>query len=340
MKIRAEHLQRELKQALLPIYLVSGDEPLLATEAADHIRAAARSAQYTERQVFHADTTNWEQFLAESQALSLFAEKRILELRIDNSKPGDKGAKALIEYVSAPPEDTLLLVVTGKLDRSQQRSKWVQGLENSGAHIQVWPVDAKQMPGWLGQRLKQQGIDADRDALQLLADRVEGNLLAAQQEVEKLSLLISGNVDLAAMEQAVANSARYDVYTLIDRALEGNSSDTLRTLDGLREEGTEPTLLLWSLTRELRQLISIQETVSRGERLEVAIRQAGVWAKRQPLIHKAARRLSLDALKVLLVLSRDADQQIKGRMEGNPWLSLREIVMGFTGHRMKRPRVN
>lgn len=340
MKIRAENLQRDLNQELLPVYLISGDEPLLATEAADHVRAAARSQQYTERQVFHADSISWEQFLAESQSMSLFAEKRILELRIDNSKPGDKGAKALVEYVSSPPEDTLLLVITGKLDRSQQRSKWVQGLENSGGHIQVWPVDAKHMPGWLGQRLKQCAIDADRDALQLLADRVEGNLLAAQQEVEKLSLLVSGKVDLDAMEQAVANSARYDLYTLIDRALDGNSSDTIRTLDGLREEGTEPTLILWSLTRELRQLISVQEFVAQGERLEVAVRQAGVWAKRQPLVHKAARRLSLEALKLLLILAREADQQIKGRMPGSPWLSLREITMGFTGHRMKRPRVN
>lgn len=336
MRIRAEQLERDLSKQILPIYLISGDEPLLAAEAIDQVRAASRSQGYTERQVFHSDTMSWDQLLAESQSMSLFADKRILEVRIENSKPGDKGSKAILEYCAQPPDDSLLLVVTGKLDRNQQRSKWVQALEKSGGHIQVWPVDARQMPGWLNQRLKQKNIHADASALQILADRVEGNLLAAQQEVEKLSLLMSGNVDAEAMENAVANSARYDVFSLVDKALAGNCSEALRTLEGLREEGTETTVLLWSFTRELRQLISIQESTKLGERLEVAIRQAGVWEKRQPLIHKAAKRISIDALKAMLVLARETDQQIKGAASGDPWLTLRELTMGLTGHRMKR----
>lgn len=336
MRIRAEQLARDLQKQLLPVYLISGDEPLLATEAADQVRSAARAQNYSERQVFHSDSMNWDQFLTEGQSMSLFAEKRILEVRIDNSKPGDKGSKALVEYCQQPPEDSLLLVVAGKLDRSQQRSKWAQALEKSGGHIQVWPVDVRQMPGWLNQRLKQKDIQADSAALQILADRVEGNLLAAQQEVEKLSLLVSGELDAATMKNAVANSARYDVFSLVDKALAGNSSESLRTLEGLREEGTETTLLLWSLTRDLRQLIAVQEATASGERLEAAIRQAGVWEKRQPLIHKAAKRLSLDALKALLLLARETDQQIKGIATGNPWLTLRELVMGLTGFRMRR----
>lgn len=336
MQIRAERLQSELQKQILPIYLISGDEPLLATEAADQIRTAARAQEYSERQVFHSDTLNWDQFLAEGQSMSLFAEKRVLELRIDNSKPGDKGSKAIVEYCEQPPEDSLLLVISGKLDRGQKRSKWVQALEKAGAHIQVWPIDSRQMPGWLNQRLKQKNIQADSAALQALAERVEGNLLAAQQEVEKLSLLVSGNLDAKMLEDAVTNSARYDTFSLIDKALAGNSSEALRTLDRLREEGTELTLLLWSATRELRQLISIQEMTHRGERLEVAIRNAGVWEKRQPLIHKAVKRLSLDKLKALLLLARETDQQVKGSAQGDPWLTLRELIMGVVGYRMKR----
>lgn len=336
MKVRAEHLQRELQKQILPVYLISGDEPLFVAEAADQIRSAARGQDHSERQIFHSDALNWDQFLAESQSMSLFAEKRVLEVRIDNAKPGDKGSKALVEYCSQPPEDTLLLVITGKLDRGQQRSKWVQALEKAGGHVQVWPVDARQMPGWLNQRLKQKNIQADDAALQILAERVEGNLLAAQQEIEKLSLLVSGNLDVKTLEDAVANSARYDTFSLIDKALAGSSAEAIRTLERLREEGTETTLLLWSFTRELRQLISIQEMTNRGDRLEVAIRNAGVWEKRQPLIHKAAKRLSMDMLKTLLLLARETDQQIKGAAQGDPWLTLRELVMGIIGYRMKR----
>ena len=336
MQIRAEHLERELKKQILPVYLISGDEPLLTAEAADHIRTVARANNFTDRQIFYSDTLNWDSFLAESQSMSLFADRRVLELRIDNSKPGDKGAKAIVEYCNQPSEDNLLLVISGKLDRSQKRSKWVQALEKAGGHLQVWPVDARQMPGWLNQRLKQKNIHADSAALQILAERVEGNLLAAQQEVEKLSLLVSGDLDAETLKNAVANSARYDAFSLIDKSLAGNSIEALRTLDRLHEEGTETTLLLWSFTRELRQLISIQEMTARGDRLDVAIRNAGVWEKRQPLIHKAAKRLSLSKLKTLLLLARETDQQIKGSAQGDPWLTLRELVMGIIGYRMKR----
>ena len=192
MKLRAEQLSQDLGRGLKPCYLVSGDEPLLAGEAADLIRKSARQQDYLERQLFHADSTDWDAFLNESQSLSLFADRRILEVRIANGKPGDRGSKALVQYCENPAPDTLLLVISSKLDRSQQRSKWVTALEKIGAHIQIWPVDLRQMPGWLNQRLRSKGITADRDAVTVLAQRVEGNLLAAQQEIEKLALSYSG----------------------------------------------------------------------------------------------------------------------------------------------------
>ena len=336
MNLRADQLQQSLSEKLLPIYLVSGDEPLLSGEAVDSIRSAARSAGYAERQVFHADSIDWNQFTAESQAMSLFAEKRVFELRMENSKPGDKGSKALVSYAASAPDDILLLVVCKKLDRSQQNSKWAKALNTAGAHIQVWPVEAKHMSRWLDQRLKRHNITADPDALHLLAERVEGNLLAAQQEIEKLALLVKGRLDLATLQNAVMDSARFDVFSLADRMLAGDATSALRTLDGLREEGSEATLVSWTFVRELRQLFKVQDAVAQGLSLEAAIRQAGVWSKKQPLVHRAAKRLPAEQLKRLLLLAREADQQIKGRKQGDAWLTLRECVLGFSGAPIKR----
>lgn len=331
MKIRAESLATDLSRNLRSCYLISGDEPLLTDEAADLIRQSAREQGFAERQLFHADKIDWDDFLSESQAMSLFAEKRVMELRIPTSKPGDKGSKALVQFCESIPEDILLLVITGKLDRSQQRSKWVTTLENAGGHIQVWPVEAKHMPGWLSQRLKAKGIEADRDAVTILAERVEGNLLAAKQEIEKLSLLVSGKLDGATMSDLVVNSARYDVFSLVDRCLAGNTAEAITNLQGLKEEGTEPTLVLWALTKEVRQLVQIQEACTSGQTLESAIRASGVWQKRQPLVHKAARRTNSEAGASLLKLCQQADQAIKSNRHGDPWLKMKSLVMGLSG---------
>ncbi len=331
MKIRPENLVQDLSRGLKPCYLISGEEALLASEAADHIRQAARQQGFGERQLFHADSVDWDEFLSESQAMSLFADKRIIELRIPNSKPGDKGSKALVEFCQSIPEDILLLVATGKLDRSQQRSKWVTTLENTGGHIQVWPVDQRQMPGWLNQRLRAKGIEADREAIGILAERVEGNLLAAQQEVEKLALLVEGRIDAATMSELVVNSARYDVFKTVDHCLSGNTAEALVSLRGLREEGTEATLMLWVLTKEIRQILQIQEACSKGQNLEAAIRSAGVWQKRQPLVHKAVRRSAPQEMAKLLKLCRLADRAIKSNYHGDPWLKMESLVLGLSG---------
>jgi len=331
MKIRAESLAQDLARNLKPCYLISGEEALLASEAADHIRQAGRQQGFGERLLFHADSVDWDEFIGETQAMSLFADKRIIELRIPNSKPGDKGSKALVEFCQSIPEDILLLVITGKLDRSQQRSKWVTTLESTGGHVQVWPVDQRQMPGWLNQRLRSKGIEADRDAVAILAERVEGNLLAAQQEVEKLSLLVEGPVDAATMAELVVNSARYDVFKTVDQCLFGNTAEAVISLQGLKEEGTEATLMLWVLTKEVRQILQIQDACARGQNLEVAIRNSGVWQKRQPLVHKAVRRTSPTTAVNLLRLCRLADRAIKSNRHGDPWLKMKSIVMGLSG---------
>lgn len=331
MKIRAENLAQDLARDLKPCYIISGEEALLASEAADLIRQAARKNGFGERQLFHADSVDWDEFIAESQAMSLFADKRIIELRIPGSKPGDKGSKALVEFCQSFPEDILLLVITGKLDRSQQRSKWVTTLENTGGHIQVWPVDQRQMPGWLNQRLRAKGIEADRDAIAILAERVEGNLLAAQQEVEKLSLLADGKINATTMAELVINSARYDIFKTVDHCLSGNTAEAVISLQGLREEGTEATLMLWALTKEVRQILQIQEACAQGQNLEAAIRNSGVWQKRQPLVHKAVRRTSPETAAELLKLCRLVDRAIKSNRHGDPWLKMQSLVMGLSG---------
>ncbi len=331
MKTRAENLATEVSRGLKPCYLVSGDEPLLLNEAADCIRQAARDHGFSERQVFHAGTLDWADFLAESQAMSLFSERRIMELRISSSKPGEKGSKAIVQFCEALSDDILLLVTAGKLDRNQQRSKWVTTLEKAGTHIQVWPVQPRDMPGWLNQRLKATGIEADHEAVSILAERVEGNLLAAQQEVEKLSILAQGTLDAPAMTELVVNNARYDVFSLIDRCLAGATAEALTNLRGLQEEGAGATLVLWSLAREVRQLVQIHSACSRGQSLQAAIRAAGVWEKKQQLVRTAARRTSARSAAQMLRLCKNCDTAIKSSQGGDPWLILRSLVAALCG---------
>ncbi len=333
MKVKAEQLGTHLKGQLAPVYLVSGDEPLLVQECCDAIRTAARAQGFGERELFHAESGfDWNLLLTEANSLSLFAEKKILELRIPTGKPGDKGSKALIEYTQAPGDDNLLLVITPKLDGSTQRSKWVKALESIGAFIQVWPVNSGQLPRWIGQRLQQAGIQASQQAVAVLADRVEGNLLAAVQEIEKLKLLApEGEVDAATMSTVVADSARYNVFNLVDKILAGDAQSAARTLRGLREEGTEPPVVLWALTREIRILVKANDAHLSGQRLESALKSAGVWDTRQPLYKQALRRLKPAQLKAMLRLARNTDQAVKGLSRDDPWQNLTELTLNLSG---------
>ena len=253
MKLAPAQLNKHLQGALAPVYVVSGDDPLLCQEAADAIRNAARQQGFDERQVFSADANfDWGTLLQAGASLSLFAQRRLLELRLPSGKPGDKGAAALMEYCANPAEDTLLLVSLPKLDGSAQKTKWGKALIE-GAHcqfIQIWPVDVHQLPQWINQRLQQAGLSAQRDAVDLIAARVEGNLLAAAQEIEKLKLLAEGNqITVETVQAAVADSARFDVFGLVDAMLNGEAAHALRMLEGLRGEGVEPPVILWALAR-------------------------------------------------------------------------------------------
>ena len=339
MKIRAEQLQSHLSKELLPVYVISGDEPLIAQESADAVRLAARNKGFSGREVFHGEGKfDWSQLHNEANALSLFAEKKIIEIRISNGKPGDKGSKALCELCANPSPDNLLLVILPKLERSAQNSKWVKALEAVGAHIQVWPVTGDQLPRWIKQRLLESNITANQQAVEILAERVEGNLLAAVQEIEKLKLLaIEGKVDAIMMSSVVADSARYNLFEFVDKVLAGDAQSAARSLRGLHSEGTDAIPLLWAITRELRILIKASEQISRGENRDWALKNAGVWEKRLPLFRTAIQRCSAAHLRMLLYQAGAIDRGIKGMRKADIWDELTTLVLSLAGSQTLKP---
>ncbi|MFV0456447.1 MAG: DNA polymerase III subunit delta [Pseudomonas sp.] len=340
MKLSPAQLGKHLQGSLAPIYVVSGDEHLLCQETCDAIRAACRQQEFSERQVLSVESGfDWSQLLEAGANLSLFAEKRLLELRIPNGKPGDKGAAALLHYLARPAEDTVLLISLPKLDGSTQKTKWAKALIDGkdSQFLQIWPVDAAQLPQWIRQRLSQAGLAADQEAVELIAARVEGNLLAAAQEIEKLKLLAEdGRVTADTVQAVVADSARYDVFGLIDATLQGHPGHSLRMLEGLRGEGTEAPVILWALARELRLLANIAQQYAQGVPLERAFSQARppVWDKRRPLVSKALQRHDVAGWQRLLMAAQLIDEQIKGQAEGDPWIGLSNLCLQLSGRRI------
>ncbi|GAB4289268.1 MAG: DNA polymerase III subunit delta [Thiohalomonadaceae bacterium] len=336
MRLRAEQLPSHLTKPLLPIYLVSGDEPLQLNEATDALRAAARAQGYSEREVLQVEAGfDWGTLAAAASHLSLFAARKLIELRLPSGKPGDAGAKALSAYAAAPSPDNLLLISCGKLDKQQQNSKWFKALEAAGAVVQVWPVEPRALPGWVRQRLQARGLQATPEAAQLLADRVEGNLLAAAQEAEKLALLYgSGPLDAEQVRSAVADSARYDVFELADAALGGDAPRCARILEGLRGEGDDPVLILWALVREVRALAQIAAGQAAGTPLATLLQEHRVWDKRKPLYQAALQRHNLRRWRTLLRRAARLDRICKGAEPGNPWDELLQFSLLMAGVRI------
>jgi DNA polymerase III subunit delta len=305
------------------MYLVSGDEPLLVGETAGAIRAAARAAGFVDREVYFIDRSfSWDELRLASNSLSLFADKRLFELRMPTGKP-DKGAAVLSELAARPAPDLIFLVITDKLDKKSIDSPWVQAIERHGAWIPVMPVDAAGLPAWLRGRAKMLRIDVEPEAAQLIVDRVEGNLLAAQQELEKLALLSNGQpigVDL--VMRSVGDSARYDVFQLAEAAAAGDGARALRVLLGLKSEGVEPTLILWALVRELRGMWQARER----ERLRSNVRASG-WNLASNPSPRALARLKRLPLAPLLLQASHTDRVIKGLAPGDAW----SAITGLTG---------
>ena len=332
MRLRPEELSKHLNKQLLPIYVVSGDEPLLVQEASDLVRRHAREHGCTEREVIDASPKNfdWQEILSSATSMSLFSERKLVEIRLPSGKPGAAGSKALCAYVElAGPEDVLLLIA-GKIDKQSMNSKWVKTLDKTGAIIQVWPIGARDLPRWLQQRVANAGMSIDADALQLLSDRVEGNLLAAVQEVEKLKLLITDtNINAQAVTEAVSDNARYNLFEMVDSALRGDTKSSLRMLHGLRAEGTEAAVALWALAREIRTLQLVQAECKGGQNVQQALRSQRVWNNRMQLMQSACNRHNAESLSTILELAAVADGSIKGFADGKPWDNLESVILAL-----------
>lgn len=336
MKLYPDKLNAHLKGDLLPIYFFSGDEPLQLGEAADAVRRVAREQGYTEREVMHAERGfDWNELSAASNAMSLFAEKRVIDLRLPSGKPGKDGSAALVEYAERPPEDTVLLISSGKVDKRSQSAKWYKALDKVGATLQVWPVETNDMPKWLDQRLRSRGLQPERDAARLIAERVEGNLLAAAQEVDKL-VLLNGEGALSAeqVEAAVADSARFDVFGLVDAVLIGNVSRLTRMLDGLRGEGVEPILVLWALTREIRSLADMAAQIETGKGIDGVMSR--VWGNRKGPVKAGLQRHNRVRWQQMLRRAARLDRVIKGAAVGNAWDELLQLSLMMAGVRLFR----
>ena len=329
MRLRPEQLSAHLQQGLLPLYLVSGEETLLVQEACDAIRRKAREAGCSEREVLEVDRRfNWDTLSASAAEMSLFADRKLIELRLPSGKPGTDGSKALLAYLDGPPTDNMLLIVAGKIDKASTNTKWFKALDRAGGIIQVWPVDARELPRWLRRRVEAAGLSIDEDALQMLCDRVEGNLLAAVQEVEKLRLLCrDDHIGLEAVAGSVADNARYNLFALVDQALLGDAAGALKMLQGLRGEGTEAAVILWALAREIRLLYQCRSEIDRGNPQQQVLRSQRVWDKRMPIVGAALARHDLDSLGQLIQRANLVDQSIKGLTGGKPWDHLGRLTL-------------
>jgi DNA polymerase-3 subunit delta len=332
MQLRAEELERHLARSLAPLYVIHGDEPLQSLEAADAIRAKAREQGYTEREVLAVERSfDWSLLAASGANLSLFSSKKLIELRIPGGKPGTEGAPAIVQYCSTLVADVLTIVTLPKLDRRAQDTAWFKALTRAGVLINTFQVERAQLPQWIAARLGRQKQKAGPETLQFLADSVEGNLLAAHQEIQKLGLLFPpGELAFDAVCGAVLNVARYDAFKLNEAMLAGDTARLARMLDGLKSEGEAPPKILWVLSEEIRAVAKIQAGLAQGEDLRRLYGNNRVWGDaRQRGVAEAARRLKSAALGQALRHAARIDRTIKGLARGDVWDELLQLCLRF-----------
>jgi len=331
MRLKPEQLAAALQKGLAPVYFISGDEPLQMGEMADAIRAAARKAGYESREVLVADSGfSWNELMETAGSLSIFTDKKIIDLRLPSGTPGTEGSKALIDYCERLPEDTLLLITAAKMASASLKSRWFQALDKVGCVIQVWPLEGQDLIRWLQQRMQRRGLQAETEGIRILASRIEGNLLAAAQEIEKLYVLYGpGPLSNQQIFDVVADSSRFDVFKLMDSVLAAKVGRIFKILSGLQAEGVAAPVVLWALTREARVLIKIKQALAQGQNKALIFKNNQIWDKRQQLVSDALSRLRDSDLNSILTLSAKADRQIKGQQQGDPWETLLAVCLMF-----------
>ncbi|SFB78049.1 DNA polymerase III, delta subunit [Marinospirillum celere] len=332
MKATPDKLPGLLQKKLPPVIWVSGDEPLQLLETTDLIRRRARETGIEEREVQEAGANfAWKQLIEASASLSLFGGSKLVEIRMASNKPGKEGSEVIQQLCKeAANTPDILLFTSPKLDAAQQKSAWYKALDQVGLHVAIWPIEASRLPAWINQRFQQAGIQVDSAAVQLLTEKVEGNLLAASQEIEKLRLFVEPGQLLTADQliNLIEDASRYSLFDLADACLEGKADRAVKILYGLQAEGTEAPLLLWALTREIRQTGKLLHHLKEGLPFDSICKQLAIWDRRKPLYRKASQRLKLKQTHQLLLLAEQADQAIKGSGEPLNELILK-LVIGF-----------
>ena len=328
MPIKLEQLDGSLQRGLAPIYLIGGEEPLLLQECCDQVREAAKEQGFVERELLQVDRSfDWSE-LEQAAAPSLFATQKIIDLRLRTGKPGQKGAKVLTEWAEAPDPNMILLISCEQWDTGSRKSKWASKLDKAGVRVDIWPINARELPAWLEQRMLQHGMQPEPEVLRLLADRLEGNLLAAKQEIDRLALIKgAGTVTVDDVLKVVVDSSRFDAFALAEHMLSGNLRDGLRVAAGLKRMNTPLPLLLGALLKELKTTEAFRLAMRGGEQETMVFRRLNVWYNRQNTVRTAARRLDtrklFGAFKTLALI----DRQSKGRAAGDPWQSLDTLLL-------------
>ena len=333
MKLNPQQLPAHLATGLVPFYVLSGDEPLLVDEALEAVRDAAAEAGYHHRESYLVERGfDWQALAGGLQNFSLFATRRVVELRLPTGKPGDAGAKFIANLVDKPVPDTVMVFIMPALDSRALRSRWAKSLDQAGVWLTVRAPDHAALPGWIANRTAKAGLQLDQEALDFLAARVEGNLMAAKHEIDKLVLLArSGPVTVETVRQSVGDEARFDVFRLTDAALAGDRSRAARILLNLEREGVAPQLVLWALSREIGVLIEIVCGIAGGRSVGKAMAAAGVWRSRQSVLGKAAKSHTTGSAAALIARAAATDRIVQGARRGNAWNALMELTLALAG---------
>ncbi len=331
MKIPFRQLEGQLNRGLAKVYLVAGDEPVLVDEALERLRAAAMRAGFTSRELHTADRSfKWLDLLAGADNLSLFAQRKIVEIRLSSPKPGDDGAETIVRLSERNDPDTLVIVAVGEKLGQAGRTAWVKAVEQHGVVVEIWPIERGELPRWIQQRAAGFKLKLTPAAAQSLAERVEGNLLAADQEIKRLALTAGGReVDEAEVLEFVANNSRFDVFALADAVLAGETGRTFKILSGLRAEGVHPVQISWVLNRDISLLARLEYAVRHGDNLDGALVRSGVWQRRQPLVKQALAKFKAPRLKALLAEAARVDAALKGVFPAEPWTTLTDLLVSL-----------
>ena len=326
MNVRPDQLKSVIANRTYPVYMVSGDEPLQQMESLDLIRSYLRDNDFSEREVLDVDAQfDWQRLMDEAANMSLFATRRIVELRLPSAKPGRQGSQVLKDYLSRPPEDTVLVINAGKVDGNSKKSAWYKAVEQSGMIVQCWPVAVDKLSSWLQQRFRARDMDADNEVLAYISQHVEGNLLAADQEIEKLYLLLGpGKISYADVAEAVTSQSRYSVFELVDMMLAGDTKRVIRIITGLKAEGVVPVVVNWALAKDIRLLAQASQDISSADFM---LKRSGVWQSRIAMFRSCMSRHSPRSFQLMLKRCSYIDAVSKGMIDSNVWDDIESLCV-------------